>query len=1631
MIYNFISCILNEINNKKTITIMRENLLKKQPTWGLRRAQGTGQKSATPATLAKVILVLLTMFLLPSTAWGQETITYTFTGTAPEGASGVNDSWYLYDGWRYLCNDNASAVSKNESGGVTISVRDNDGKSILYPTTEENIFVNKVTLNYASLEVTEGSKVYVRAVNRTDTTTHYSDPCLITSGGSLDINIVGNYIVPSQNLSLLIFSNDNKAYSYNLKSITITKITDYNISIGDVSLTGSNVTPGTGAVTGMTGISFTPANTENETPATLALNNANITGDIVWNPSGNTDLTINLSGNNTLTGTISTDKNILSTVETNLSFTGSTGSLQITAGGPAAISGKFKTVNFGNFNLATSSPGAYWDENENRMADYSGGAATNLKITSEVYYPIWVHDYNSSTGYLQLTPDVPSITYDGRNADHTNDKGTISFDTNHTITLDKITYAQGNDNAVIVVGPSMSELTVNLDGESSVTNEGPVLCFTGPTNLTFTTSSSGASLSANSLYAWKNNAGSVTYNNGLVENNGTISYQAPPITVAGVSPDSEGKFSGISGVTFKPATIGVDQSSSTPATLTLNGANINGGIVWNSGDPLVIALNGVNSITTTTDHVICGPSAGSSSYPTLTFAKANGATSCQLTLTHNANDEIHCIYNFTATNTESGLYYIENEPTATVTSTILGGGSGTSADPFLIKTAQHLQDFASYVNKGIITNEYIKLNDGIDCSDLADFETIGFGIPNSTSNTYFKGTFDGNEKSISNLSVKGKGLFYTESFAPIKITKLTLDNLTVTGPNGSSGEIGAIASNIYSGSEIEGCVVKNSHITCETSFGNPWMGGIVGANDGGTITNCIVENTEITASVSNSGQSGPIAKAAGIVCNNSGSVSGCQVKGNTIVTASQESTSDATAGAIVCTNSGTLTNNTYEYTVKTQTKGNGDTDYIVKQNYDQRGLAASNDIIGEAELAGTKKVTISATALSDVRTLGLGEEMGLTYCLDERDASTKQLTALSVLPGSTISLVVSSENGYKPAFTLSNSDVEVTPEEEFANGWTIKYEFSMPEDDVTATIAFAIDLGSKNDDAFIYTLSAGQEAYPYTGEAIEPSISLTTDPQTPATLTKGTDYEIKDYFEVKEGVATPMYEEDGTTPKAPINVGSYKISITGKGNYYGTRELEFTIAKSAVDWSDNRWVAPEAKTDLKYTGEDLELVTAATVPEGVTIKYYTKYSSEQFTQADYDYSESPDEVWTEEVPTGKEIGYYAVFYKVEESDNYLAWGPGEVGIAVNIGRGEATITAGNQTTTYTGSPIEYDKDNITLSPATISKDGIGISYFEPNPDNPDNPISLDGAPTAAGTYTVKITLVDDHFDAETVNATLTIEQLDISEAVITLDNEELTYNGEEQSVNVTKVMAGDIEVAADYYEISGNSGTEAGNYTLIVTAKTVDSSGNPIKNNFMGSAEKQWKIKNRTVTTSELGVSENQPQGTYYSETEDLEVPEGVIAYIITGVNGNNVVTQRVSYIPKGVAVLVEQTTSTENPLTEIPDASQLPLKGTTEPKDVSSISGGTVYVLYKGEFVKSTTGTIPAKRCYLLLANDVAAGTRAFGIIGGGSDGSTAIKSINDEPSTIDNWYDMRGRRIEKPTKGLYILNGKKIVVK
>ena len=45
--------------------------------------------------------------------------------------------------------------------------------------------------------------------------------------------------------------------------------------------------------------------------------------------------------------------------------------------------------------------------------------------------------------------------------------------------------------------------------------------------------------------------------------------------------------------------------------------------------------------------------------------------------------------------------------------------------------------------------------------------------------------------------------------------------------------------------------------------------------------------------------------------------------------------------------------------------------------------------------------------------------------------------------------------------------------------------------------------------------------------------------------------------------------------------------------------------------------------------------------------------------------------------------------------------------------------------------------------------------------------------------------------------------------------------------------------------------------------------------------------------------------------------------------------------------------------------------------------------------------------------------------------DKTTGISQIDNGKSAIENYYDLQGRRVDRPTKGLYIVNGKKVIIK
>lgn len=93
--------------------------------------------------------------------------------------------------------------------------------------------------------------------------------------------------------------------------------------------------------------------------------------------------------------------------------------------------------------------------------------------------------------------------------------------------------------------------------------------------------------------------------------------------------------------------------------------------------------------------------------------------------------------------------------------------------------------------------------------------------------------------------------------------------------------------------------------------------------------------------------------------------------------------------------------------------------------------------------------------------------------------------------------------------------------------------------------------------------------------------------------------------------------------------------------------------------------------------------------------------------------------------------------------------------------------------------------------------------------------------------------------------------------------------------------------------------------------------------------------------------------------------------------------------------------------------------------------NGSTIYALSKKDdkvgFMKVKSGVaIPAGKAYLVIASGDARDFLGF------DDETTGIEAVEQQATKADNQYfNLAGQRVAQPTKGLYIVNGKKVVIK
>ena len=348
------------------------------------------------------------------------------------------------------------------------------------------------------------------------------------------------------------------------------------------------------------------------------------------------------------------------------------------------------------------------------------------------------------------------------------------------------------------------------------------------------------------------------------------------------------------------------------------------------------------------------------------------------------------------------------------------------------------------------------------------------------------------------------------------------------------------------------------------------------------------------------------------------------------------------------------------------------------------------------------------------------------------------------------------------------------------------------------------------------TITVEKDSYTYTGEAIEPSVT------------------------VKLGEITLTYQTDFTLAYSNnLTVGNGTVTITGQRTYTGSANTTFTITPASMTVSASGY---EGTYDGNAHG------ISVTAPEGATVMYGTKNGTYELTAS----------------PTYTNAGTYKVHYQVTQDNfttvtdsatveitpasmtvsasGYEGTYDGKAhGISVTAPEG-ATVMYGTTKGTYelTASPtytnagtykVHYQvtQDNFTTitdsAIVKISKAASGLTYSA-TAASAELRGSTWTAPTLSNPHGLGITYSSSNTDVATVSTTGVVTLTGIGQTTIkatTAGNENYTASEAQYELTVSRgkaksygVKISDTEVDEDNYsDIFGDNGTDNGDYKRV------------------------------------------------------------------------------------------------------------------------------------------------------------------------------------------------------------------------
>ena len=1057
---------------------------------------------------------------------------------------------------------------------------------------------------------------------------------------------------------------------------------------------------------------------------------------------------------------------------------------------------------------------------------------------------------------------------------------------------------------------------------------------------------------------------------------------------------------GITGtVTFTPA----DALAETPATLTLNGATLTKGIAWSGSDNLYITIVGTNSITTTSGSCIAYSGVGAE-VPSIRFERGSD-DDCTLTLSCATGTDV--ITGFSNSDApfmpESGFFWLpttdgENVISATITSSPFSGGDGSEESPYEISTPQELFLFTQKYNANELSSLscYVELGDDIDCTGLQGFEPIG------TPEKPFIGHFDGASHKISNLLYEAgseddyAGLFCKvgdngDEPAPGYVSDLTLENCTFRNGNMYNGAIAGILNK----GTIDNCTVTSCNILSETL--QPSSGGIVGGLFGGSITNCTVSGSTITATSVAGGSAGGIVAFAYGSDNGSATVSGCQVTGTatnpTTITSSSNyggDQGDNPTGGIVgdCGD---------EYSIViSNNKVSGNTtissiDYYVDTNNftcagaivgDKGNASFSNNYYYYTVVTSTKNGEAEVVERSGYQQRGTGVssyDEQLQVVTEDYDIVTDNgamlYTKLLAIPEEYAEYIIPDPDGQYYDWSHNEDEYGIL----VAPGQPVKLNIipsignSLSDINVTYGDDQTTEITKTKEEegVLFYTITAMPDA----------------DATLNVTFTKTYDLWIGDTQVTSENAAHILGENNTTvtfTPEDATNETPATLTLNG---------AELTVP--VIVGLDDLTIDIQGENTITTTGASLQKMDntnpsltfkSTSTPVGSLILSKTEGEGSVNQISNCSFSRELTYVVTR-------AGYY---YSIPD---YLAdYYTSEIKVVPSLGVkvGDLQVYYGNKANVLGDEEtptVVYDAENHKLTLNGANAGVISTSLDNLIIELVGNNTLTSGASDA--------TLQSMYGEA----VTMTIQSTGTSKGSLTM-NQPYTQAGTFTDEHVTLDIISPLTILSG--SLTGNKDNEN---TIVIGAYTIKFAGN-----------NRW--------------------ASYYV-TKNLAVPEGLTAYTVEEANKETgvVTVSQIDYIPGYEAILLQRaegaTVSEYTAMAydgEEDDITSL-MEGTYQETSVESIlegyvSDASVYVLYNNEFVKTTSGTIPANRGYLVFGEPANAPKLTIEI----GDGTTGINDVRSKMAEVgSDFYDLSGRKLSgKPTKsGLYIKNGTKVLVK